>query len=198
MRVCETAQHVLEHQGTVKLKADAERELLRSVLQATPADRDVVFQKEGARLFGTVVDCPFFVPDEAFYVKWNDARGRTPGGCAPLSPTIRTATTGAALPRLTGTLEKSEIRDSIQAAILEFRRCYERVLSSSNGDVGRIETRFLIGPTGRVVEADVVDDDLDNQSVSLCVLNVICNIEFPAPRGDGAVLVSYPFEFRTH
>jgi len=50
---------------------------------------------------------------------------------------------------------------------------------------------------GRVQEIDIVDTSLGHLWMEGCVLHVMEDAEFDAPRGGGVVRVNYPFEFNS-
>jgi hypothetical protein len=50
---------------------------------------------------------------------------------------------------------------------------------------------------GRVQETDIADTTVGHIWLKGCVLHVMEDAEFDAPRGGGVVRVSYPFEFNS-
>jgi TonB family protein len=77
----------------------------------------------------------------------------------------------------------------------EIRFCYEKALAGAPGLGGRVTTTFTIGPMGQVNAAFVTASTLGHAAVEGCIVAAIRRWPFPAPRGGGAVIVSYPFLF---
>lgn len=74
--------------------------------------------------------------------------------------------------------------------------CYKKEAEAAVKPLsGKLISRFVISPTGKVVEADFSSNTLHNENVEKCVLNVIKKIVFPAPANGGTVEVSFPFMF---
>lgn len=55
---------------------------------------------------------------------------------------------------------------------------------------------FVIDGTGRVSEASVRQDTMNNASVARCMLEQMRRWRFPEPRGGGEVIVTYPWVFK--
>jgi TonB family protein len=94
-----------------------------------------------------------------------------------------------------GSLDKAIIRRVIRRHINEWRYCYERELQPNPSLSGRIITRFTIGPTGRVLTSRIEESTVGNAAVERCVAQALRRWRFPAPRGGGIVVVSYPVVF---
>jgi outer membrane biosynthesis protein TonB len=107
-------------------------------------------------------------------------------GREPAKPTIRKGqTTG-------GDLDKAIIRRYIKRNVQKIQFCYEKMLVDNPGLAGTVTTTFKIGADGKVTDSKAtglakVDD---------CVAKVIASIEFPKPKDQKAIVVTYPFEFR--
>ena len=65
---------------------------------------------------------------------------------------------------------------------------------SKNEFNGRVELNFIIGASGHVTRAGVLNSNIPN-SVRSCVVNVLKGIPFPEPRGGGVVEVTQPMNF---
>jgi len=90
--------------------------------------------------------------------------------------------------------------DAVEAALREhrdeFRLCYERELNAENPKLsGRVGTTFVIGSSGKVMQAGIESTTLKHANAERCILTVIKRIQFPIPRGAGLVQVTYPFKF---
>lgn len=109
---------------------------------------------------------------------------RTPRG----GPTIRRLP-----PEVVGGLSKEVIRREIGRHLNEVRFCYEQGLRTRPELQGRVTVKFAIGPTGSVLSAGVLQDELNAPAVALCISAATKRWQFPSPEGSGTVLVSYPF-----
>jgi TonB family protein len=96
-----------------------------------------------------------------------------------------------------GALDKALIRRVVRRHINEWRYCYERELQPQPALTGRIITSFIIGPRGTVLSSKVDESTVGNAAVERCVAQAVRRWRFPAPRGGGIVVVSYPVVFRT-
>lgn len=104
-----------------------------------------------------------------------------------------------------GALSPEVIRRVVRRHINEIRLCFEQALATAPELAGRIETRWVIAPSGSVSDAAIVSSALASpaatdggppaRAVEACVLAAIPRWTFPAPEGGGAVNVTYPFVF---
>jgi hypothetical protein len=113
-------------------------------------------------------------------------RGATHGHSAV--PTVSIGQPSAA-----GDLDKAIIRRYVKRNISKISYCYEKQLLDKPGIKGTIATQFFIDAEGHVASATASGVDPD---VASCVAGVIKTIEFPKPKGGGAVRVTYPFVFQ--
>lgn len=97
---------------------------------------------------------------------------------------------------ITGTLDREVIRRVVRSHSDQVRYCYERALTLNPGLQGKLEIRWIIGPDGVVISADVASNGLGNADVAGCVKTRVKTWRFPAPRGGGIVAVNYPFFFK--
>lgn len=95
-----------------------------------------------------------------------------------------------------GSLSKDEIGRVIRAHLSRFKYCYERELNAHVGLGGKVSVHFTIAPTGSVADAKIRETSLGHAGVEGCVLQVMQSLRFPAPRGGGVVVVTYPFIFQ--
>jgi TonB family protein len=77
----------------------------------------------------------------------------------------------------------------------QIRHCYQRQLSRDPGLAGKVTVRFVIGNTGQVQKATVKSSSLGSAAVESCIAERFLRFRFPAPKGKGIVIVSYPFLF---
>lgn len=94
--------------------------------------------------------------------------------------------------RRIGRLDASAIRGVVRDHRDELGFCFAWQLHQHPELEGRVTMSFTIGEDGRVTEAEVVDDQLGDETVLRCFVNVTRRMEFPAPE-DGEVSVRYPF-----
>ncbi len=99
--------------------------------------------------------------------------------------------------RVIGGLSQEVVGRYIKRYWAQFKYCYERELSKDPNLYGKITTTFTIAGNGRVSEANVIQSTMHNANVEECVLRVVRRIRFPAPKGSGEVIVTYPFMFTT-
>ena len=100
-----------------------------------------------------------------------------------------------------GSLRKSIIRERMHAIVPSVRACFECALDrdakmAAATEPLRISAKFVIGPSGRVLAAQVERPDPAPQ-VSACLLGVVGGIRFPPPDGGGIVVVTYPWVLET-
>jgi hypothetical protein len=96
-------------------------------------------------------------------------------------------------PSATGDLDKAMIRRYVKRNIQKITYCYEKELVADDTLQGTVKAEFTISPDGAVTSSTASGVHAD---VASCVAQVIEAIEFPKPKGGGAVHVSYPFTFR--
>jgi TonB family protein len=99
--------------------------------------------------------------------------------------------------RIIGGLSQEVVGRYIKRYWAQFKFCYERELSKNPNLYGKITTTFTIAGNGRVTEAQAIQTTMHNANVEQCLLRVIRRIRFPAPKGGGEVIVTYPFMFTT-
>ncbi|MDP2344601.1 MAG: AgmX/PglI C-terminal domain-containing protein [Deltaproteobacteria bacterium] len=94
-----------------------------------------------------------------------------------------------------GGLDREEIQRVINRAMGRLRYCYEKELNTHQDLEGKVTPQWTIGGTGDVMAASMMQTTMGNRNVDECVLRVIRQLKFPAPRGAGVVHVTYPFIF---
>lgn len=94
--------------------------------------------------------------------------------------------------RPTGRLDASAIRDVVRSHRDQLGFCFAWQLHLHPELRGRITMDFTIGEDGSVTRAEVVDDQLGDETVLTCFRGVTRRMQFPAPEG-GEVRVRYPF-----
>lgn len=99
------------------------------------------------------------------------------------------------LGEVVGSLSRAVVRRVIRRHHNEILHCYERSLLTRPELDGRVMTRFLIAPEGKVIGASVMESSLTHAETEACVTSVLRRMTFPETDG-GIVRVNYPFEFR--
>lgn len=94
-------------------------------------------------------------------------------------------------------LTQEEIARVIRGALPRIKFCYEKELQADPNLSGKAPVAFTIAPNGAVAEANLRDSTLGNPAAEACLTQVIRTLKFPAPRGGGVVIVTYPFIFET-
>jgi TonB family protein len=97
---------------------------------------------------------------------------------------------------VSGGLDREVIRRVILGHRAQVRYCYEKSLASQPGLEGRVLVEFVIGADGRVTSARPAEDALGDGAVGRCLVSKVLGWTFPAPKGGGVVVVSYPFAFK--
>jgi hypothetical protein len=93
-----------------------------------------------------------------------------------------------------GTLDASRVAAVIRSQIGGIRSCYERALRNNPTLSGRLEVRFTIGTSGRVIGTPSTSGLSAAPEVGSCVAGRIRSLVFPPPTG-GSVDFSFPFNF---
>lgn len=95
-----------------------------------------------------------------------------------------------------GELERQDIEIVLKQRMGLIRRCYTRELRRDPTLQGTLKVRFVIDEDGSVKYSALRGSQLGNSIVEDCVVDEIKKLRFPMPRGDGTVIVTYPFSFR--
>ncbi len=97
-----------------------------------------------------------------------------------------------------GGLDREVIAKYIESNLGQIRYCYERQLSGNPTLYGKLRVKFIIGPTGAVIQQQIGSEStLKNALVEGCVLRNVSKWKFPTPQGGTQVVVTYPFLFRS-
>lgn len=113
------------------------------------------------------------------------------GDRKPLAPKIIPGN-----PIVQGSLDRETIRRVIRRHRNEYRFCYEKELNRKRDLNGKIKVKFTIAGNGSVIASQVVESTMKNASVENCLAAKIKRWVFPAPKGGGIVVVTYPFIFK--
>ncbi|MFO7564532.1 MAG: AgmX/PglI C-terminal domain-containing protein [Enhygromyxa sp.] len=93
----------------------------------------------------------------------------------------------------TGALDRDVIRRIVRAHLDDVRDCYNAGLLKDPDLEGRVAINFMISKDGSVSSALVSEDTLDDPTVGQCIAKAVEGWVFPAPKGGGNVIVTYPF-----
>ena len=101
-------------------------------------------------------------------------------------------------PARSGRLRLSDVHDVIREHRPAITACYELGLVRDTSLFGEAKVRFLIGPRGRIDDAEVYESTLGDQEVEACIIAAMREWRFPRPRPRGSsVLLTYPFILST-
>ena|GEM_PF-1410609 len=95
-----------------------------------------------------------------------------------------------------GSLDRALIDSYIRRNLAKIRWCYERELARDQSLNGKISILFKINGDGTVGNSNVKRSTMQSEPVETCVASTIKKIHFPAPKGGGIVVVTYPFVFK--
>ncbi len=104
--------------------------------------------------------------------------------------------TPASSARRGASLHKDEILTVIRANRAQIRDCYEKRLESAPNLQGKVAIKFVIADDGQVKTSSVHDSTVGDAELEGCVATRVGTWRFPAPRGGGIVVVTYPFTFK--
>jgi Ca-activated chloride channel family protein len=103
----------------------------------------------------------------------------------------------AGSPIVMGSLDKNIIRRAIDKQRARVRYCYEKALTKNPLLEGKVVISFTITPDGSVTAVLIRETTLGDADVEACIATVMKELTYPAPAGGGAVIVNYPFVFKT-
>ena len=98
-------------------------------------------------------------------------------------------------PVVLGALDKSVIDAVIKRHTNIVRACYTEGLKENKALGGKVTLKFTIAADGSVAKAEVKTSTLSAPAVELCMAQAFRRMTFPPPKGDGIVIVTYPFVF---
>ncbi len=119
------------------------------------------------------------------------------GPRVPKKPTTKIPEIVPLKPIVAGGLDREQIQRAIRTQRNAIRHCYEKALQTKPDLQGKVRTKFVIGADGRVLTAAIVDSTMGDGDVDRCIAQRVKRVKFPQVRGGGAVVVTYPFLFRS-
>lgn len=120
------------------------------------------------------------------------------GALVPASPTASLPaeeTKGSQDRVILGALDKSQIDAVIKRNMNKVRACYTKGLNENKALAGKVTLTFTIAADGTVPKSEVKTSTLSAPQVEACMAEAFRGMTFPRPKGDGIVIVSYPFVF---
>lgn len=97
---------------------------------------------------------------------------------------------------VSGGLDREVIRRVIVSHRPQIRYCYEKQLSNTPDLAGKVLVEFVITGEGSVSSAHVSEQTLSDAEVGKCIVSKVKTWTFPKPKGNGVVVVTYPFLFK--
>ena len=94
-----------------------------------------------------------------------------------------------------GSLSQAEIAAVVAKHLTEIRRCYEKNLINDPSLAGKIQVEWTINPDGTVAAVKTKFSSMKGGDVPGCIGGSIRGWQFPKPKGNGYVIVNYPFMF---
>ena len=94
-----------------------------------------------------------------------------------------------------GALDKAEIDRVISEDIEGIKYCYQQQLAVDNALAGKVVYKIVIAKDGSVSKVSVKESSLSSEPAKECISQRLSSLTFPAPKGGGIVIVSYPFVF---
>ena len=116
----------------------------------------------------------------------------------PTDPAGATAAPTAAVggePQILGSLDRSLVDAVIKRNMAQIRYCYQRELTKNPSLAGKITVKFVVAKDGSVSSAEIKLTTMQSSAVESCVVSRIQRLQFPAPKGGGIAIISYPFVF---
>lgn len=94
-----------------------------------------------------------------------------------------------------GSLDRAQIAAVVNKHIAEIRHCYEKNLINDPSLNGKIQVEWTINPDGTVAGVKTLFSSMKGGDVNGCIGGRIREWQFPRPKGNGYVIVNYPFMF---
>ncbi len=99
-------------------------------------------------------------------------------------------------PIVMGSIDRDIIRRVVRQRRRGVRYCYEKQLQKNPKLQGKLKLKWTIAPDGKVLAVEVVDSTLGDATVEQCITRQVKRWRFPAVKGAGTVVVTYPFAFK--
>ena len=96
---------------------------------------------------------------------------------------------------VSGALSQGEVSGVIRGQHNAIRHCYEKVLQKQPNAAGKVSVKFVIGASGKVLTAHIVQDTIRSRELGECIIARIKTWNFPKPAGGQKVTITYPWVF---
>lgn len=93
-------------------------------------------------------------------------------------------------------LSKEEVGQVIQTHIKEIRECHESAMLYDPKLEGKMTIQFTISPMGTLQNIKIQNSTFSSSELEKCLLTKLPHWQFPKPRNQSSVSVSYPFIFK--
>lgn len=93
-------------------------------------------------------------------------------------------------------IDPEAVKGAVEQAKPLVADCYAQALRRTPDLAGRLTVKFTVvqeAGEGRIRDAEVVDEGLQRPFLEMCVLDALGQMTYPAPEGEGEVVVTYPF-----
>ncbi len=117
--------------------------------------------------------------------------GPPPGAYTP-GPGVNLYNSGIVI---LGALDKALIDGVVRANFGALETCYADARKAAPTLAGRVVVKFVIDKTGAVSSATIKSSSVGNAALEECLTRTFASWRFPAPKGGGIVIASYPFDF---
>ena len=97
--------------------------------------------------------------------------------------------------RMRGRLAETDVTQAIVDQSKTLSACYDAELDKGSRKQMEAVVRFLIGPSGNVLRAEMRDSARTNETFDACLLDAVRTLKFPRPENGGAVEITYPLRF---
>ena len=95
-----------------------------------------------------------------------------------------------------GSLTEDQIEKALSKFLSKFQFCYEKALITDSTLGGNLRLQWVIGSSGSVASAKVVQSELKNESLHSCILGILKTVPFPSPKG-GEVIAKKTIAFKS-
>lgn len=98
-------------------------------------------------------------------------------------------------PTMMGGIDRADVDRVVKQHLSYLRYCYSRELQKDPSLGGKVSVRFVIAGDGSVSSASVSRTTLGHPPTETCMTNKFLQMQFPALKGGGIAIITYPFVF---
>ena len=95
-----------------------------------------------------------------------------------------------------GTVDAAGVRAVVNQHLGGVRSCFDRGRMEDPQLAGRVVMIIALTPLGEVGDARVGSTELHSATTETCLIKLVRGLQFPAPAGQVAATISYPFVFK--